>query len=181
MRIIEKICLTLMVVLVVDVFLGVFSRYVMQATLPWYDEVARLCFVWIVFLGAALAVKQGAHFRMKLLVDRLSPASSRWADHLVTVVVVAFGCVLLAGGWGIWPVATRQVSDALEISMMWTYGALPTGGALMIWYALRQALLGAPPAEPAHGGHGASTSNAAAVPPEHPVKPGHPGHEGDLA
>jgi len=48
---VEVICLVLMVVLVGDVFLGVFSRYVMQATFKWYDEVARLCFVWIIFLG----------------------------------------------------------------------------------------------------------------------------------
>jgi hypothetical protein len=43
--IVERVCLLLMLVLVGDVFLGVFSRYVMQATFRWYDEVARLCFV----------------------------------------------------------------------------------------------------------------------------------------
>ena len=59
-----------MVALVVDVFLGVFSRYVLHATFRWYDEVARLCFVWIIFLGAAVAVRRRLHFRMHLVVDR---------------------------------------------------------------------------------------------------------------
>jgi len=136
---IERLCLLLMLALVGDVFLGVFSRYVMQATFAWYDEVARLCFIWIVFLGAAVAVKRGQHFRMKLLVDRLAPGASRLAEHLVTVATVAFGGVLLAGGWGIYPVASRQVTDAMELSMLWFYGALPVGGALIIYYALRQA------------------------------------------
>ena len=62
---IERLCLALMLALVGDVFLGVFSRYVLQATFQWYDEVARLCFIWIVFLGAAVAVKRGMHFRMR--------------------------------------------------------------------------------------------------------------------
>ena len=37
---IERVCLALMLALVGDVFLGVFSRYILQATFQWYDEVA---------------------------------------------------------------------------------------------------------------------------------------------
>jgi len=77
-----------MAVLVADVFLGVWSRYVMHATFQWYDEVARLCFVWMIFLGAAVAVRRGAHFRLHLLVDRCGPATRRWVDLLGTLVVI---------------------------------------------------------------------------------------------
>jgi TRAP-type C4-dicarboxylate transport system permease small subunit len=133
---IERLCLALMVVLVGDVFLGVFSRYVLQATFRWYDEVARLCFIWIVFLGAAVAVRRGMHFRMHLLVNRLGRGAMRAADHVATAAVLAFGGILLAGGYAILPIARRQVTDALEISMVWFYAALPTGGALMILFAL---------------------------------------------
>ena len=136
--IVDLACLALMVALVVDVFLGVFSRYVLQATFQWYDEVARLCFVWTVFLGAAVAVRRGAHFRLHLLIDRLGATARRRADLLVTLVVIAFAAVLLAGGIAIAPLAQRQVTDALEISMLWFYGALPVGGALMILFSLPQ-------------------------------------------
>jgi TRAP-type C4-dicarboxylate transport system permease small subunit len=125
-----------MVVLVVDVFLGVWSRYVLHATFQWYDEVARLCFVWMVFLGAAVAVRRGAHFRLHLLVDRLGPRLRRAADLLVALLVVGFGAVLVAGGVAMYPVARRQVTDSLELSMLWFYGALPIGGALMILFSL---------------------------------------------
>jgi len=133
---VELVCLGLMAVLVADVFLGVFSRYVMHATFQWYDEVARLSFVWMIFLGAAVAVRRGAHFRLSLLVDRLRPAARRRVELVVTLIVIAFAAVLVAGGIAILPVARRQVTDALEISMVWFYGALPVGGALMILFAL---------------------------------------------
>jgi TRAP-type C4-dicarboxylate transport system permease small subunit len=133
---VERVCIGLMAVLVADVFLGVYSRYVMRATFQWYDEVARLCFVWMIFLGAAVAVRRGAHFRLHLLIDKLGPPARRRADLLVTVIVVAFAAVLVAGGIAILPVARRQVTDSLEISMVWFYGALPVGGALMILFAL---------------------------------------------
>ena len=133
---IDWICLGLMVVLVVDVFLGVWSRYVLHATFQWYDEVARLCFVWMVFLGAAVAVRRGAHFRLHLLVDRLGPRLRRASDLLVALLVAGFGGVLVAGGVAMYPVARRQVTDSLELSMLWFYGALPIGGALMILFSL---------------------------------------------
>ena len=135
---VDWVCLGLMLVLVVDVFLGVWSRYVLQATFQWYDEVARLCFVWMVFLGAASAVRRGAHFRLHLLIDRLGPRLRRATDLVVGLLVVVFGGVLVAGGVAMWPVARRQVSDSLELSMVWFYGALPVGGALMILFSLPQ-------------------------------------------
>jgi TRAP-type C4-dicarboxylate transport system permease small subunit len=135
---VDWVCLGLMVVLVADVFLGVWSRYVMQATFQWYDEVARLCFVWMVFLGAASAVRRGAHFRLHLLIDRLGPRLRRATDLVVGLLVVVFGGVLVAGGVAMWPVARRQVTDSLELSMLWFYAALPVGGALMILFSLPQ-------------------------------------------
>jgi TRAP-type C4-dicarboxylate transport system permease small subunit len=135
---VDWVCLGLMLVLVVDVFLGVWSRYVLQATFQWYDEVARLCFVWMVFLGAASAVRRGAHFRLHLLIDRLGPRLRRATDLVVGLLVVAFGGVLVAGGLAMWPVARRQVSDSLELSMVWFYAALPVGGALMILFSVPQ-------------------------------------------
>ena len=136
--IVERVCIALMAVLVADVFLGVWSRYVMRATFQWYDEVARLCFVWMIFLGAALAVRYGGHFRLHLFIDRLSARARRRVDIIVMLIVIAFACVLLAGGVAIAPLARRQVTDSLEISMLWFYGALPVGGALMIVYAVPQ-------------------------------------------
>lgn len=135
---VERVCIGLMAVLVADVFLGVYSRYVMRATFQWYDEVARLCFVWMIFLGAAVAVRRRAHFRLHLLIDRFGAVARRRVDLLVTVIVIAFAVVLVAGGVATLPLARRQVTDALEISMLWFYGALPVGGALMILFALPQ-------------------------------------------
>jgi len=134
--IVERACMLLLVALVADIAAGVFSRYVLQATLVWYDEVARLCFVWIVFLGAAIAVRRRMHFRMLLLVEHLGPGTQPTAERFATLTMLALGLTLMAGGAGIWPVARNQMTDALGISMMWFYGALPAGGACMVAFAL---------------------------------------------
>lgn len=135
---VEIACLLLMTALVVDVFLGVFSRYVMRATFGWYDDVARLCFVWMIFLGSAVGVRRGTHFRLHLLTERFAPGARRGAEIFATLVVLVFAGVLLAGGIALAPLVRAQMTDALEISMLWFFAALPVGGALIIIYSLPQ-------------------------------------------
>ena len=76
---VEWLCLILMVVLAFDLMLGVFSRYVLFSTFTWYDEIARACFVWVVFLGGAVGVKRDAHFGLHLVIDMLSERARRIA------------------------------------------------------------------------------------------------------
>ena len=134
---VEWICLVLMAVLAVDLMLGVFSRYVLFRTFTWYDEIARLCFVWIVFLGAAVGVKRGAHFGLHLLTDRLPERPRRAAILLTPAVVVAFGIVLIVQGWEFLQLGRFQSTPVMGLSKVWVYAAMPVGGALMALFALR--------------------------------------------
>jgi TRAP-type transport system small permease protein len=83
-----------------------------------------------------VAVRRGLHFRLRLVVSRLPSGVRRLADRFATASVIAFGAVLVMGGLAIAPVARPQVTDALEVSMLWFFAALPVGGALMIVFAV---------------------------------------------
>jgi TRAP-type transport system small permease protein len=133
---VEWVCLLLMAILSVDLMLGVFSRYVLASTFTWYDEIARACFVWVVFLGAAVGVKRGAHFRLHLLVDRFSPRLRLGAAVFAWLVVIAFSLALLQQGWAFAELGWAQETPVMGISKAWIYAAMPVGGALMILYSL---------------------------------------------
>ena len=144
----------MMVALCVDVFLGVFSRYVMARTFTWYDEIARLLFVWIVFLGAAVGVRRGVHFRLHLLVGRFSPALQRAAAIFGILVVMGFGWTLIQQGWKLVELGQFQQTPVMGLSKQYVYASVPVGGALIILYSLPhlwRAFRGRPPV--AAGGH----------------------------
>jgi len=150
-RIVEGLLLVMMVVLCLDVFLGVFSRYVIARTFTWYDEIARLLFVWIVFLGAAVGVRRSAHFRLHLLIDRLRPGGRRLAHVIGVLVLIGFGLVLIQQGWKLVELGQFQRTPVMGLSKQWVYASVPTGGALVILYSLPhlwRALRGAPDAVP---------------------------------
>jgi TRAP-type C4-dicarboxylate transport system permease small subunit len=133
---VEWVCMALMVVLSIDLLLGVFSRYVIVRTFTWYDEIARGCFVWLTFLGAAVGVKRHAHFRLHIVVDRLSPRLRQVTVFLLPVVVIVFASVLIQQGLVFLELGKFQQTPVMGLSKMWIYVAIPIGGALMILYSL---------------------------------------------
>jgi TRAP-type C4-dicarboxylate transport system permease small subunit len=135
-NLVEGLLLAMMVVLCADVFLGVFSRYVLRSTFTWYDEIARLLFVWIVFLGAAVGVKRGAHFRLHLVTDRFAPPARRAAEVLSELAIILLGAVLIQQGWKIVELGEFQQTPVMGLSKRWVYACMPVGGALMILYSL---------------------------------------------
>ncbi len=152
-NLVEGILLVMMVVLCADVFLGVFSRYVLARTFTWYDEIARLLFVWIVFLGAAVGVKRTAHFRLHLLVDRLPPGLRRATGVVGVLAVMAFGAILIQQGWKLVELGQFQQTAVMGLSKQYVYASVPAGGALIILYSLPQLWRALRGAGAAGGGH----------------------------
>ena len=63
--VLEWWAMLLLVLMVVLVFLGVFFRYVLGASLAWYDEFASYLLVWLTFYGAVAASYRGPPYRIR--------------------------------------------------------------------------------------------------------------------
>ncbi len=69
----ERVIIAIMAIMLAIVTSQVFMRYVLNRSLDWADETATLCFVWTVFLAFPLALRNGGHIVMEMLLIRLSP------------------------------------------------------------------------------------------------------------
>jgi TRAP-type transport system small permease protein len=70
----ERAIMVIMAMMLAIVTSQVFMRYVLNRSLDWADETATLCFVWTVFLALPLALRDGGHIVMEMLLTKLSPA-----------------------------------------------------------------------------------------------------------
>jgi TRAP-type C4-dicarboxylate transport system permease small subunit len=113
----EWICILLLAVITVDLLLGVFSRYVLGRTFVWYDEVARACFMWIVFLGAAVAVRKGAHFGLHMFVDAMPPRLKRAVLLLTPLTIIVFSVTLVSLGWDLMRHGATQSTAVMGVPM----------------------------------------------------------------
>lgn len=89
----------LMAGMVVLVFGNVVMRYVFNAGITVSEELSRWFFVWMVFLGALIGLRERAHLGLDSLVRALSPQGRRLA-FIVSHGLMLLACVLLVqGSW----------------------------------------------------------------------------------
>ena len=126
--------------LVLDVLLGVLSRYILGDQVSWTEELACLLLVWSSFFGIALAFNSRAHLGIDLIVNMMGDAPRKTAAtiaHLVTLAftVVAFlygGCFLLHKA----AFVTRNVMPALQIPDAVMYLPIPICGLFILYFEI---------------------------------------------
>lgn len=119
----------------------VIARYVFGAPLIWSEEAARYLFVWVSMIGAALAVRQGSHYALTALVERLSESAQRVARALVFAIGFGFILILLVTGVNETMQAHLQDAATLPFRMSLPYAAIPVGAVLMLVHLVLRAIL----------------------------------------
>lgn len=127
-------------VMSVVTFTQVLYRYVLEAPLPWSEELARYLMVWLVFLGAGLGVRMKALIGMEAVVNFMPKLLKNISRELVMVFTLCFLTVVFFYGLRLTVMNMSQVSPAMQISMAWPYLAVPTGALLMMANVLVVAL-----------------------------------------
>lgn len=118
---------------------NILSRYTDWYRILWAEDVVKVLFLWVVFLGGAIAVKHDAHVRMSTLSDRLARmgrAGLLWGV-VVRLSPAVMGAILLVLGVRIVEISMRRELPTLQISAGYFNTIVPLSGALMIFYALR--------------------------------------------
>jgi TRAP-type transport system small permease protein len=132
-KILSYIVAALLVAMSGIVFGNVISRYFLDTTWGWYEEVSRFMLIWIVFLGAVVCMIRSDH----LSIDLLPLAFSRrvcWAMAVLTdLLVLAALAVMCQGAWdmAIDSLASGWVASSIPIPYGWVYMIGPVSAALM--------------------------------------------------
>ncbi|TVR67046.1 MAG: TRAP transporter small permease [Spirochaetaceae bacterium] len=132
----------LMLVSSLMIFLQVVLRYVFSYSIIWVEEFARYSIVWFIFLGASLAVREGKHASVDVLIRLLPPRVQKFFDVLDIVISMIFTLVVL--WFGIRMVVRigqiGNITPALQIPMYIPYLAIPIGALMMTWRFLEKLL-----------------------------------------
>jgi gluconokinase len=88
-------------VMALSVFINVVLRYGFGSGVAASEELSRLLFVWMVFIGATAAYPAGEHMAFTSLVGLLKdkPLPMKIMSSVIRIAVI-LGCALV--GWGAW-------------------------------------------------------------------------------
>lgn len=137
-KIIELLLYILMILLVCLTFLQVFCRFVIRLPVSWSQEVVKLCFVWIIFLGAAIAVRENTHLCMDIFTAHLPSAAQKVTKACVFVLSLICVSFMFCGGveFCIQCASKRMMTLPLPANIL--YAAMPVSAALMLWYFIEK-------------------------------------------
>ena len=138
-RLLKVVMTLLMALMVIPVMLQILSR--MTGWLPryvWTEEAARFCFVWIIMIGAMVAVRDGSHFDVDLMPAPRSDREKGIAGLIVHVAMLMMAVVFTWYGVHFAQFGAAQRSEMSGINMLSIYISFPLAGGTWGLFLIEQ-------------------------------------------
>ncbi len=135
-HLIDGICSTFLLGMVIVVSIVVVGRYVFNVTPGWGEELALFCMTWFGMLSAALAEKRDAHIRVAAF-DNIYPKPVVKVLHkLYYLVKLIFALVLLVEGVKLTITNIPVMMSGLPVSESLLYLSGPVTGCILLIFLL---------------------------------------------
>ena len=121
----------------VVLFFQVGGRYLLDSGMAWTEEMARYAMIWTVFLGAAVATKDGSQIRVPVL-EKIFPTLKKQLKRLQHVVFLIYLFLVIVISWDTLKVVYFQTSPNMGISMAIVYAIMPLSFIIMFVHVLTQ-------------------------------------------
>lgn len=98
----------------------------------WTEEISRFLLIWVIFLGAAIGVRERSHFVVEVLGESKSRAVNLVWQGFIISMEIGFCAIFLYRGYSYAEVLRWDISDVAQISMLWVGASIPIFGALSL-------------------------------------------------
>ena len=125
-RVLEAACALLMATMVVLVFGNVVLRYFFSTGLLISEEISRWMFVWMVFMGSVVVMRERGHMGTDMVVARLPAWVQRLCLVVVQIVMLYITWLMFTGSWSQVVVnrGTNAAVSGLSVSIFYFSGVL---------------------------------------------------------
>lgn len=119
---------------VIIIFYQVVMRYAFNNSPPWTEELAKIMFVWMSWLGISLTQKRGEHICIELMTSKLKGKKQVFALILGNIITIVICAVMIKYGYIVMDtiMKTRQTSSVLKFPTWIVYLSCPFSCVLMI-------------------------------------------------
>lgn len=126
---ISAVVVVLFCIMMAAVLAQVGGRYVFNYSIASATELATFSQIWLVLLGAGLAMARSQHVAIDFLPARLPLPMARLVSIAIAAVTITFLATLAYGSFPLIRMGTFQTSSAMRVPMWTMYLCLPVGAA----------------------------------------------------
>ncbi len=99
--VVERFCVLLLALLVLDVWLGVLARYVLPFPATFTEELARYLMIWMALLAVSSGISHREHIGVLVLFERFPPSVRKWLAVLFDLIALVFFALIFFYGLGL--------------------------------------------------------------------------------
>ncbi len=135
-RLLLGTALTMLLAMVIIIIVQVFSRQVLSFTPSWSEEVSKLLFVWVSFLGIAYGFKEKLHIALGIVVNMLPENVQHAFDYFSKVLIIGFGLIMIYYGWQFTVLMGNSSMPGTGWPSSVLYAAIPVSGLFVTFYGI---------------------------------------------
>tara|TARA_R110002049_G_scaffold33535_30_gene110497 strand:- start:326 stop:817 length:492 start_codon:yes stop_codon:yes gene_type:complete len=136
--VLEVILIAIFGLLVIDVLGQVFSRYILNQSFAFTEELARFSLIWLSILGAAYLSGKREHLSMDFLYQKFSLKLKKKALIFIEISIFLFALIVMViGGFNLvyTTLHLEQLSGTLRVPLGYIYAIFPISGLLIMFFS----------------------------------------------
>jgi len=133
----DWLALAIFWVMALCVFLQFFTRYVLNNSFAWTEEIATNCLVVIVFMGSVMCVRLGRHIQVDLLFHFLPAGMARALATLIDLIRTAFFAYAAYLVWTFMSLIEGESMTTVDLPKSLVYGPVCLAFVLMALRSLQ--------------------------------------------
>lgn len=137
-KVLEWAVIGCFILMILTVCLQVFARYALPWSPPWTEELARFAFIYMVSLGAGLAIKDRSYVNVDILLQSLGERKRVILDSFILMLISLLMGLMLWYAIPLVQIVKLQQSASLKLNMAFVYFSMCCMAALVLFYALRE-------------------------------------------
>lgn len=112
-------------------------RWVLNSPITWSEELIQLTYVWICYLGWAIATRKDSHIRITVVMNALPKNAQKYLQIFCHILVILFSVLMVKYGINLIGVGAKRTA----VSMTWlnyatVYAMGPLMNAVIICYEI---------------------------------------------
>ncbi len=129
--VIKLLLIILMISLTTIVVMQIVFRFIIKSPLSWSEELSRYIFIWLVYIGGYLTVRNNSNLGLTYFAERLPIRLRKFNNVLSIVIITLYMLIVGVAGIVLSVKVMSQPSAIMRIPMGIVYFAIPIGMFLM--------------------------------------------------
>ncbi|MBR0876117.1 TRAP-type C4-dicarboxylate transport system permease small subunit [Bradyrhizobium japonicum] len=136
----DWVALVIFWVMALAVFLQFFTRYVLNDSYAWTEEIATYCLIGVVFIGSSMCVRLSRHIQVDLIYRYLPHVVARALSTAIDLIRIAFFGYAIKLVWVYIQIIGDESMTTINLPKDYVYYAVLAGFVLMFVRSVQVAI-----------------------------------------